>query len=159
MALDAEGHPANVKYSIERYLNGTCGSSYTFHWEGTPAENTEDEFIQEQLLNFSGGMYHRQVEEGSTNIQGETVPVMLSLNIFVKKTKTTKTNRHFEIRDDVLHHIHEGKTFNMFDYVGGNTSSAIAVLKFRDVVTDIPVPDPDYHQWNLTVEFDWLRKW
>jgi len=85
--------------------------------------------------------------------------VLLSCNIFVNPDKTTKTNRHYEIRDLLYNYLAIGKTLNMYDFASGTTASAIQVLKVRDVVTDSPIPNDELFQYNLTVEIAWLEKW
>jgi hypothetical protein len=87
------------------------------------------------------------------------VPVLLSLNIFVKPELTTKVNRHFEIRDDIYDHLKIGSGVTFYDFQGGVTNALVQNMKVRDIVTDSPIPNNDYHQYNLTVQLDWLQKW
>jgi hypothetical protein len=157
MALDKEARIENVKYSIERYLNDNLGSTYTFDWEGAPFETTGvEEWIQERVMGLGGGDYHRGV---STTQDGQTVPVLLSLNIFVNKEKTVKTNRHYEIRDDVYNYLKIGSQINFYDFASGNTSAVVQIMKVREIITDSPIPDEQFYQYNLTVSIDWLQKW
>jgi len=156
MALNNEASIENVKYSIERYLSSNL-SGVSFAWEGTPFESRGvPEFVQEQLLGVGTTLYHRQV---GGEKEGQTAEVLLNLNIFVSMEGTTKTNRHYELRDTLYEYLKIGSQIPLYDFASGNTTTAIQTMKVREVVTDTPVPNPDHWQYNLTVAIDWLQKW
>lgn len=157
MALNKDGSVENLKYSIERHLKYHLGSTLTFDWEGARFETSgATEWVQERVMGMGAGTYHRGVGGG---LDGQTVPVLLSCNVFVNPNKTTKTNRPYEIRDLLFNKLRTGTTIGFYAFASGSTSTTTQILKVRDVVTDSPVPNDDLLQWNLTVEIDWLEKW
>lgn len=159
MILLNEGKIQNVKASIERYiqanLSGTEG--LTIDYEGKSGEPfSSDEWVQERILGPTNHRYHRGIG-GSRRGQGESI--ILNLNVFVNRQKTKKTNRHYEIRDLIVKHFYVGKDIDLYDFENGNFTTSIQKMRVREVVTDEPIPDDDFFQWNYTVGIDWMAKW
>jgi len=159
MSLNANGKFQNVKASIEKYIrdNLIATEDLVFDIEGEPFERpSSQEWVEEVILGKGAGIYHRQTSSTTT---GKTVPVLLSLNIYVGKTETTKTNRHYEIRDVVANYLKIGTKIDLFDFADDDWTNSLQTMEVRDVVTDRAIPDPDFHRYNYTVEIHWMEQW
>ena len=159
MALNPNGKFQNVKASIEKYLDDSLVTTegLLVDFEGKPFEGTgEAEWIEERILGKGAGNFHRQV---SSSLIGQTVPVLLNMNIFVNSKKTERTNRHYEIRDIIANYFKIGTQIDLYDFSDDDWSTSLQKMEIREVTTDRAIPDPSFHMWNFTVEIHWLEQW
>ena len=139
MTLDAGAQQANVKRSVEQYCNVNLGTTegFSIDFEGTKFDDTNvPEWVMPRVLPIES-IFHRQ----SSNTQyGETARYILHMNIFVKKGDMVASDRHWIMRDKVANYFKIGEDISIADYVSGSTSQ-IAFLRIRSLVTDSPVGD------------------
>ena len=159
MALLAHAKIQNVKASFEKYINDNIviGKDIAVDFEGLPfEEGDKTEWIQERILSGGNRDYHRQTD---VDKEGQTTQVMLNFNIFVNKQNTQKTNRHYEIRDILSEYFKIGTEIDLYDFSIGNFDSSLQTMKVLEIITDQPIPDEKYFQYNFTVGIDWLEQW
>lgn len=149
----------NVKASIENYIgdNLVTTEGLKVNFEGLKFETEGlEEWIQEDIMG-EVPEFHRQVDEDGNF--GQTVSIILNFNIFVNKDKTRKTNRHYEIRDIIYNYFYIGAQINLYDFSQGDFNNALQVMKIREIITDMKIPDDNFYQYTFTVGIDWLQKW
>jgi len=159
MARSAQGKIQNVKASLERYIKDKLVTTegFTVDFEGFPFEGTGlAEWIEERILGPGAKDFHRQVS--STTI-GQTTQIVLNLNIFVNPSKTRRTNRHYEIRDAVIGYFEIGTQIDLYDFSDNDWTTSLQKMEVNETITDRPIPDPDFHQYNLSVGIAWLECW
>lgn len=159
MTLDATGKFQNVKASVEYFLktNLVTTSSLNVDFEGLPFEEEgKTEWVQERIMAITPLAEGRKDQEAN---HYRVVDVMLSLNTFVKKDRTTYSNRHYQIRDIIAGYLNLGTDVNLYDYANGNFTTSIQKMRVREIVTDSPIPNEDFHQYNYTVSLEWEQKW
>lgn len=159
MTLSNQGKFQNVKASIEKYIqdNLVTIEGLTVDFEGFPFEGTDtEEWIEERILGKGTGDFHRQV---SSSLMGQTVPVLLNMNVFVNPAKTQKTNRHYEIRDILADYFKIGTQIDLYDFANDNWTSSLQKMEIREIITDRSIPDPNFYMYNFTVSIDWMEKW
>lgn len=157
--LTPTGRYENFKYSIERFINDALGSTHTIAWEGAPFESSVSQFIMQSIVDEGESMFHRQSASSGAEIRGKTTPIHIGMDVYVKKVETTKTNRHYEIAGRILENMKVGSGVTLYDFFSGNTTNSLGVMKIREVVSARPIPDPDYHRFNLEISVDWLQEW
>jgi len=158
-SIDADGMVQNVKASIEKYIANqlVMEEELTIAWEGMQFEPEHmAEWVRERILAFADRDYHRQVSDTE---EGQTTMVMLSFNIFVNPEKADKTNRHYEIRDKIAEHFHINKTISLYDFSSDDFTDALQTMKVREIITDQPIPNDEWMQFDYTVGISWLEKW
>jgi len=156
----SEGKVENLKTSIERHIRQKLEleEGFTIHYEGLNfEEDSSSEWIQENIL--STNLEEQYDHKDHSGNRRKLVVVALNFNIFVKKTSTTKTNRHYEIRDALGEYYNVGHTINLYDAVSENFSSSIQTMKIKEIITDEVIPSDDIYQYNYTIGIEWLRKW
>jgi hypothetical protein len=148
---------SNVKRSFESWFNTTFGGSFAIDFEGVPFKSTDkSEWLQPRILT-GGSIFHRQVESG---YRGDTLFIIVNINIFVRKNSSQKADRIYTIRDTLFDSMHEGTSVDIRDYVNGG--AIVAVLKSREILDDFIVPikeTEDLIQYNFSVEYNYLRKY
>jgi len=159
MALNANGKFQNVKASLEKYIkdNLVTTEGLVVDFEGFPFEGTgRSEWIEERILGPGERDYHRQVSSTTT---GQTTEIVLNFNIFVNPDKTTKTNRHYEIRDIVADYFKIGTQIDLYDFSNNDWTTSLQKMEVRDVITDRTIPDPSFLQFTFTVGIAWQESW
>lgn len=159
MTLNSQGKFQNVKASLEKYIhdNLVITEGFIVDFEGFPFEGTnEEEWIEERILGKGAGDFHRQV---SSTTSGQTVPVLLNMNIFVNPNKTKRTNRHYEIRDYVAEYFKIGTLIDLYDFSANDWGTSLQKMEVNEIITDRPIPDPNFHMYNFTISVDWLEQW
>jgi len=149
----------NVKASIENYIQKklVLDEELIVQFEGMPFEaDGYNEWIREEIVGKTTEIYFRDAELG---YDGVVSGIMLQFNIFVNKEKTSKTNRHYEIRDLIAEHFNLGNKINLYDFQEYDYDNSLQTLAIRDIITDQPIPNDQYHQYNYTVLIHWIEKW
>lgn len=155
--MNAEGKIQNVKASIEKFIGDNLSSKedLRINFEGLPfVTDGLDEWVQEDIIN-STSTYHRQID--STNY-GQTTSLILNFSIFINKSKTKKTNRHYEIRDIIASYFYIGAQIELYDFSNGDFNTILQYMKVREIITDNKILNDDFYQYNYTVAIDWLQK-
>jgi len=158
MVITAEGKLQNVKASIEEYIDANLVKveGLVIDWEGTTFEvANRAEWIQERILGLGEIVQHRHVGVE----KGRSCQVMLNFNVFVNRELTTKSNRQYKIRDLIFKYFNEGAQIDLYDYEGGNFTTSLQKMTVRETITDQPIPDETYWQYNVTVGIHWIQKW
>ena len=159
MSLDQSGKIQNVKASLEKYIgdNLVITEGLTMDFEGKPFEGTGmAEWIEERILGSGSRDFHRQVSSSAT---GQTTQIILNMNIFVNPDKTTKTNRHYEIRDIVADYFKIGTQIALYDFSNNDWATSLQEMEVREIITDRPIPDLDFLMYSFTVGIAWLESW
>jgi hypothetical protein len=159
MSLNSQGKIQNVKASLEKYIYNKLVilEGFSVDFEGFPFEGTSsEEWIEERILGKGVGDFHRQV---SSSAIGQTVPILLNFNVFVDPNKTKRTNRHYEIRDIIANYFKIGTQIDLYDASNGNWATSLQKMEVEEIATDRPIPDPNFHMYNFTVEISWLEQW
>jgi len=159
MALTSQSKFQNFKASLDYYAktNLVTASSLVVDFEGLPFESTaQSEWVQLRTLGSGDRAFQGNV---GVSQKGTRSNVLVSFNIFVVKTDTLKINRHYEIRDLVAKYFGENIKIDLYDFENGNFTTSLQKMVVREIITDQPIPDPDYHQWNFTIGVEWLQVW
>ena len=138
MALNSLGRKTNIKRSIDKYLhfNLYTNEGINIDFEGLPFNNISlHEWIQARIINFNP-TYHRQ---GSSMEYGSDVKIFLQLNIFVKKSNLTVSDRHYVIRDIIANYFKIGEDIDIIDYY--DSLDYLCNIRVREIITDSPMPE------------------
>ena len=159
MALLAHAKIQNVKASIEKYIkdNIETGQGISIDWEGSMfEEGDKNEWIQERILSGGNRDYHRSTD---VDKEGQTTQIILNFNIFVNRQNTQKTNRHYELRDILFEYFKIGTEIDLYDFSSGNFNTSLQKMMITEIITDQPIPDEAYFQYNFTIGMNWLEQW
>jgi len=159
MVLNANGKWQNVKASLEKYIddNLVIAEGLIVDFEDFPFEGTgQAEWVEERILGPGRRDYHRQI---SSTAIGQTTEIVLNFNIFVNPNKTTKTNRHYEIRDLIASCFKIGTQIDLYDFSNNDWITSLQKMEVRDIITDRTIPDPDFLMYSFTVIIAWLEQW
>lgn len=158
MVLLDTGKFQNFKASVEKYTqdNLVTTEGLRVNLEGLPSESTPDEWIDETILGIGEIESVRGV---GGSVYANVNQPMVNFNIFVKKQHTTKTNRHYELRDIVVNYFKLGDTINLYDFSTGDFTNVIQIMKVREIVTDQAIPSTDFHQWTYAIAIEWRQEW
>jgi len=159
MAINANGKIQNVKASLEKYIgdNLVITEGLTMDFEGKPFEGTGlAEWIEERILGSGSRDFHRQV---SSLTMGQTTQLLVNFNIFVNPDMTTKTNRHYEIRDIVADYFKIGTQIDLYDFSDSDWTTSLQKMEVREIITDRTIPDPNFSMYSFTVGISWLESW
>jgi len=108
---------SNIKRSLEKYFNDNLNTieSFSINWEGLPFNNISvAEWLMPRIINFNS-VYMRQ---GSATQYADDLNIMFSINIFVKKSNITVSDREYSIRDTISKYFKIGEIINIYDYSG-----------------------------------------
>ena len=159
MGLTNEGMVQNAKASLEKYIQDSLAitEGLKVDYEGKIGEPfDEKEWIAESILDFPIQEHLRSVGDGQ---KGNRASILVNLNIFVKKDNTRQTNRHYEIRDIIGDYLYIGKDIDLYDFQNSNFTTSLQKLRIREIITDRPIPNDNFWQYNYTVGIDWTQKW
>jgi len=157
MALLSSGKIQNFKASVEKYIQDNLSTTEGFiiHYEGLPFESAHNEWIEETILGVGDTEYVRGIG-GSTNAM--LVRPLINFNIYVKKQNTTKTNRHYEIRDILAGYFEIKDGINLYDFSTGDFTNSLQLMHVSEIVTDRPIPSSDFFQYNYSVAVEWRQE-
>ena len=158
MALLASAKFQNFKVSIEKFLfdNLTITEGIPLDLEGMPFESSIAEWIEERLLSQGVRDYHRGVTEVHN---AQTTMPIVNLNIFVKKNLAKKSNRHYELRDIIASYITPNKRILLYDFESGDFTTSIQTMVIREIITDMPIQDELFFQYNYSFTIEWYQQW
>jgi len=155
MAL-TQASATNLKRSLEKYFYDTIYTieGLNINWEGVPFDDTAvSEWVQPRILDISS-VYARQA---SSSKYGEISDVLFQVNIFVKKSGVTVSDRHYVIRDTIANYFGIGQSINLKHYIGD--SSQLDIIKVRDIVNDSPMPEAQtLYQYIIAFELSYTRE-
>lgn len=153
--LNAEAYLTNLKRSLEKYIydNLYTSEGFNIHWQGMILEESGvTEWIRERI-EFIDKDFYRQ---GSTTQYAHNNKVLLTFDIFIKKSSLTVTDRHYEIRDAIAEYFKIGKDIQFRDYI---SSSAFKLwIRVRDIEDDGPMPETnEYLQYRISFELHYVE--
>jgi hypothetical protein len=159
MTVDSSLSAENIKSSLEKYMYDRFVTidGLIVHWEGAKDidTNTVDEWVQPRTLygapEFGGWINNSK--------RGQLRPILLNINIFVRKDSTNNTHRLTELRDIVANYFNVGQVITLKDYRG--TGASVDSFIVRDVMTDTNFPTGDqlYWQWVYTPVLYLVQGW
>jgi hypothetical protein len=159
MATDATMSAENVKASLEKYMYDRFVTvhSLNVHWEGEKdiELGTVDEWVQPRILygepEFMGYV--------TSDKKGWNRPIMLNINVFLRKGSTNNMHRLTEMRDTVADYFDLNTEIPLRDY--RVASASLDSIIVRDIMTDQQVPTGDqlYFQWTYTPILYLVQRW
>jgi hypothetical protein len=159
MATDNTMSAENVKASLETYMYAgfVTANGFNVHWEGLKDLdlNNIDEWVQPRILyaepDFMGWVTNTK--------RGWNRPIILNINIFLRKGSTNNAHRLTELRDTVAGYFNLGDTIDLSDH--RNTASYLDSIIVRDLMTDTNVPTGDslYWQWTFSPVLILVQRW
>jgi len=150
--FDSTAKGANVKRSLDNYIsNNMSGTSVQI--EGLPFNDTETStWIQPRILDIIPEF----VRDASESGYGEQTNILYQVNIYVKKSGTTLSDKHYMIRDEVAQFFKIGEDIPLYDYVSGTTF--VDNLRVRSIETDFTLPETDeLLQYVIAWEMDYTK--
>lgn len=156
--LHASAMLQNLKKSIEVYLKprieAFCPAVDWDGLDGPPAG--AQEWIQPRLI-VTGGQYHRQV---GPSLWGESRSVLISVNIYARRTDPPQPGRLYELRDQAAAILGPGTVMDLTDF-GQTPPVPAGRIKVEAVVTDrgVPAAASQPGQYNYTVRAVFLACW
>jgi len=129
----------NVKRSLDKYIydNLDVNQNMNVDYEGLPFDNIAiNEWITPRIIDMPRE-YHRQ---GSDTEYAQTNNIIYSININVKKSGATTTDRHYILRDDVVNYFRIGQDISLRDYAASG-STLICYMRVRDLMEDSSLQD------------------
>lgn len=145
----------NIKRSFEQYIKSNLGGAgFNVDYEGLPFDDTAySEWIRPRIIEMPRE-YHRQ---GSSTEYGQTNNVFFSVDINVKKSGATTTDRHYILRDDVVNYFRVGQDVPLRDYAASG-STLICSMRVRDMTDDNSLEDdPDLLKYKVGFEMDFTE--
>lgn len=146
----------NVKRSLDKYIydNLDVNQNMNVDYEGLPFDNiVVTEWIIPRIKEMPR-QYHRQ---GSDTEYAQTNNVLYDININVKKSGATTTDRHYILRDDVINYFRIGQDISLRDYAASG-STLICYMRVRDLKEDNPqTDDPDLMKYKIGLELDFTE--
>ncbi len=129
----------NVKRSLEKYIHDNLYTTenLSVDFDGIPFDDSAiaESWLQPRIVNVN-----REYARQSSNIKyGNDTDIELKFSIFVKKSGTTLTHKHYLLRDKVANYFKIGEDINLKDYVGD--SSTLTNMRVRNISSDFPLPE------------------
>ena len=131
---------SNIKRSLEKYFNDRLNilEGLAIQWEGLPFDNiSKSEWLMPRIMDFNP-VYMRQ---GSATEYADDLNIMFSVNIFIKKSSLTITDKHYLIRDSIIKYFKIGEDIDLNDWVGDG--SYICKMRVREVIEDSSLGEID----------------
>lgn len=158
MALSAEGKYQNFKASLENYVNANLvvTEQLAIDYEGVPFEEADyNEWVQVRII----GTGNWEDLHRSSSTRKKIAQPIVNFNVFVKPESTTKSNRHYQIRDIVAGYFELGSQIDFYDFASEDFTNVLQELTVKEIITDSPIPNDDFRQYNYTVGIEWIQKW
>ena len=129
----------NVKRSLEKYIydNLFTTEGINIDFDGVPFDDTEvsESWLQPRIINID----RDYVRQASGSKYGNDTDIELSFGIFVKKSGTTLTHKHYLLRDTVANYFKVGQDIDLKNYAGNRTR--LTNMRIRSISTDSPEPE------------------
>ena len=158
MATHGSSQLSNVKRSFEKWFGTNFGSTYSVDYDGVPFNfSGKSEWLQPRILVGGQDYFHRHVD---ATHRGDTLSILVNVNIFVRKGINQPADRLQRIRDVLFEKMAEGTAINIYDYT--NDGALLTEMRSRDIITDREIisNDPEApRQYNFSVRYNFLRKY
>jgi hypothetical protein len=156
MTLNALAKHINIKRSIEKYFydNLSVSEGLSIDWEGVKFDNkTVSEWLQPRIIDTLP-LY---VGHASTTEYGEQTNILFQVNIFVKKSTITVSDRHYKLRDVIVGYFTTGQEIPIADH-DSDDQTVITYMKVRRIADDRPLPeDQNTYQYVISFEIDFTK--
>ena len=129
----------NIKRSLDKYIYDNLGviENMRVDYEGVPFNTmTVNEWAVPRIVSMRRN-FHRQ---GSDTEYGQTNNIVYGININVKKSGATTTDRHYVLRDDIVSYFRVGQDIPLRDY-SASGSTLVCYMRVRDLVEDNSLKD------------------
>lgn len=156
MTLNALAKNINIKRSLEKYFYDKLkiDESFSVDWEGVKFDNTNvSEWLQPRILDFNSNY----IGHASYTEYGEQANILFQVNIFVKKSSVSVSDRHYQIRDLIVGYFKIGQTIPIADHANDD-QDVITYMKVRKIVDDRTLPeDQVLYQYVVSFEIDFTK--
>ena len=158
MALNNEAKIGNLKRSIDLYCKNylVTAEALNVDFEGVPFDDSKAgvvSWVQPRILSPIPLAFY---PGGGNGVYAEQVSVTLQFNIFSKKSGTTMSSPHYDIRDAVAGHFKVGQNIGLMEATGETT---LAIMRVREINADQPMPESnELLHYLYSVEIGFTRR-
>jgi len=146
----------NLKRSLEKYIydNVQVGEGYTISYDQVPFNDKNYDYWFQPRLTGIKRDFNRQV---SSTEYGNEAMAFLKVNIFVKKSGVTLSDKHYLMRDVVAEHFKIGQEIDLRDYVGDDAD--VTKVKVRDIISEGPLPESiNFLQYEIVWQLNYTER-
>ncbi|HDZ15274.1 hypothetical protein LCGC14_0725790 [marine sediment metagenome] len=137
--LQGLGLLTNVKRSLEKYIHDNLYTTenLSVDFDGVPFDDSAiaESWLQPRIVNVD----REYARQASSTKYGNDTDIELKFSIFVKKSGTTLTHKHYLLRDKVANYFKIGEDIDLKDYVGD--SATLTNMRVRSISSDFPLPE------------------
>ena len=155
MALNEGAKVSNLKRAIDLYCytNFKNSEGLNVDFEGLPFDDTAvQSWVQPRIVDISESRFF---PSGASGQYAEDCNILFQVNIFEKKSGSTNTLRHYEMRDSIANYLKIGQDITVYESSG---TTAYGSLRVRNVANDNRLAETnELNQYVYAVEMQWTR--